>query len=55
MNISEKLTQQMLQEIVMAHYKTGKYAANIELKDFVAQIKQQIMMRCESSNVGGSS
>ncbi len=43
MNISEKLTQQQFQEILMHIYKRGQESKNVEVKCLIEEIKQQLI------------
>ncbi|MGG0275870.1 hypothetical protein [Bacillus rhizoplanae] len=43
MNISGKLTQQQLQEILMQIYKRGQESKNLEVKHLIEEIKEQLI------------
>ncbi|MGG0237750.1 hypothetical protein [Bacillus rhizoplanae] len=43
MNISGKLTQQQLQEILMQIYKRGQESKNVEVKHLIEEIKEQLI------------
>lgn len=43
MNISEKLTQQNLQEIMKGIYKKGQEAEDINVVEIIEEIKQLVM------------
>jgi hypothetical protein len=43
MNISEKLTQQQIQEILFHVYKKGQESENIKARDLIQEIKQHIL------------
>ncbi|MEH7016224.1 MULTISPECIES: hypothetical protein [Bacillus] len=43
MNISEKLTQQQFEEILMYIYKRGQESKNVEAKYLIEEIKQQLI------------
>lgn len=49
MNISDKLTQQQFQEILLNIYKKGQESERIKAIDLVNEIKQQIMFVMNSS------
>lgn len=50
MNISEKLTLKHLEQILMNSYKKGRESEDMEIKQMIDDIKEQIMSAIESSN-----
>jgi hypothetical protein len=47
MNISEKLTEQKLQQILTNIYVKGQETENITVSDLIEEIKQQVMSAIE--------
>lgn len=48
MNISQKLTQQQLQEILENIYKKGHESKEIRVKDIIEELKRQILSAISS-------
>ncbi|MDQ6600128.1 hypothetical protein [Bacillus salipaludis] len=44
MIISQKLTQQKLLEILVAAYEMGQEVESVDLKEFVEEIKDKVLM-----------
>ncbi|TLS49417.1 hypothetical protein FE782_25195 [Paenibacillus antri] len=51
-NISLKLTQQQLREIAIRAYKKGQATANLEAKDLVKELREQILSAIRESGGG---
>ncbi|MDR4949085.1 hypothetical protein [Neobacillus cucumis] len=44
MNISKNLTQEKLLEILIDSYKKGQEIENIEMNDFIEDIKEKVIL-----------
>lgn len=49
MNISEKLTEQKVEEILMSIYGKGQQSDKLEARDLILEIKQHIILVIHSS------
>ncbi|MED1468843.1 hypothetical protein [Bacillus salipaludis] len=50
MNIAQKLTQQKFLEILVASYEMGQEVESVDLKEFVEDIKDKVLMVICPSN-----